>query len=208
MASDLEVIRLARLARALNPASGLPPLILVTDDIRLPDPIAAASALPCGCAVILRHRDPTARSELAQRLRRTTRANRVILLISQDPDLAQNIGADGLHLPERQAATAAHWKALRPDWFVTTAAHSAASVAAAARARADAVLLAPVFQTISHPERAPLGILRACNIARQSTVPVYALGGVNQRSAMRLAGSSLAGIAAVESLSRLRGHSL
>jgi len=205
MASGLELIRLARLARALNPASHLPPLILVTDDIRLPDPIAAAAALPRGCAVILRHRDPAARSVLAQRLRMITRIRDIMLLISEDANLAQSAGADGLHLPERHAARAAHWKALRPDWFVTTAAHSAASVAVAARARSDAVLLAPVFQTLSHPERAPLGVLRARNIARESPVPVYALGGVNQRTAMRLAGSSVAGIAAIDSLSC--GHS-
>lgn len=183
----------------------MPPLILVTDDIRLPDPIASAAGLPRGCAVILRHRDRAARSMLAQLLRKITRERGVMLLISEDPDLARTVGADGLHLPERLAHNSAHWKILRPAWFVTAAAHSAASVAVAARARADAVLLAPVFQTLSHPERAALGVLRASNIARQSPVPVYALGGVNRRTLMRLAGSSLAGIAAIEALAR--GHS-
>jgi len=204
MASDLEVTDLARLARALNPASRLPPLILVTDDVRLPDPVGAAAGLPRGCAVILRHRDPVARSALAQCLRKITKQRGVLLLISQDADLARTAGADGLHLPERLACAAAHWKVLRPDWLVTAAAHSAASVATAARARADAVLLAPVFPTRSHPERAALGALRANNIARQSPVPVYGLGGINRRTALSLKGSSLAGIAAIEALV---GHS-
>lgn len=200
MSSVLDTIRLARLSRALNPGSGMPPLILVTDDIRLPDPAKAAAGLPHGSAVILRHRDAATRSVLAKLLRKITLAHGLVLLISQDADLARTVDADGLHLPERFADRAAHWKALRPDWFVTAAAHSAASVASAARARADAVLLAPVFPTRSHPERATLGILRASNIARQSTVPVYALGGLNARTAMRLTGSSLAGIAAIEAL--------
>ena len=200
MPSDLEIVKLARLARALNPAACRPPLILVTDDVRLPDPTAAAAGLPRGCAVILRHRDPAARSKLARLLRNITRERGVMLLISEDTDLARTVGADGLHWPERLAGRAAHWKTLRPNWFVTAAAHSGAAVAAAARARADAVLLAPVFQTLSHPEGATLGVLRASNIARQSPVPVYALGGVNGRTAMRLVGSSLAGIAAIEAL--------
>ena len=204
MASDLEVTDLARLARALNPASRLPALILVTDDVRLPDPVGAAAGLPRGCAVILRHRDPAARSALAQSLRKITNQRGVLLLISEDADLARTQGADGLHLPERLLGTAAHWKALRPDWLVTVAAHSAASVSAAARARADAVLLAPVFRTRSHPERATLGVLRANNIARRSPVPVYGLGGINRRTALSLRGSSLAGIAAIEALA---GHS-
>ena len=200
MPSDLETIKLARLARALNPASDFPRLILVTDDIRLPDPVAAAAQLPRGCAVILRHRDMAARSMLARVLRKVTREHGVMLLISDDAGLTQTVGADGLHLPERSACGAAHWKNLRPHWFITAAAHSAASVAAAARARVDAVLLAPVFPTRSHPERVTLGALRASNIARQSPVPVYALGGVNARTAMRLAGSALTGIAAIEAL--------
>jgi thiamine-phosphate pyrophosphorylase len=201
MASDLEIQRLARLARALNPDPRMPPLILVTDDIRLADPIRAAAVLPRGCAVILRHRDPEGRSQQARQLRKITRERGVMLLIAQDADLARSTGADGLHLPERLASSAAHWKTVRPDWFVTTAAHSASAVSAAIRACADAVLLAPVFQTRSHPERAALGVLRAGNVARQSRVPVYALGGVNHRNVMRLAGSALAGIAAIESLS-------
>lgn len=178
----------------------MPPLILVTDDVRLPDPARAAAGLPRGCAVILRHRDPEARSNLAQHLRKITRERGVMLLIAQDANLARAAGADGLHLPERFAGDAAHWKTVRRDWFVTAAAHSAAAVSAAVRARADAVLLAPVFQTRSHPERAALGVLRAGNIARQSRAPLYALGGVNHRSAMRLSGSALAGIAAIEAL--------
>lgn len=200
MASDLETAKLARLARALNPAARLPPLILLTDDVRLPDPFGVAASLPRGCAVILRHRDQAARAALAQRLRKITHEHDVLLLISQDARLARAVGADGLHLPERLAGTAAHWKTLQPNWFVTAAAHSAASLAAAARARADAVLLAPVFPTRSHPERATLGVLRASNIARQIPVPAYALGGVNCRTAMRLTGSSFAGIAAIEGL--------
>jgi thiamine-phosphate pyrophosphorylase len=205
MASDLETAKLARLARALNRAARLPPLILMTDDLRLPDPLGSAAGLPRGCAVILRHRDQAAQSSLAQLLRKITHERGVLLLISQDAGLARAVGADGLHLPERLARTAAHWKTLRPNWFVTAAAHSAASLAAAARARADAVLLAPVFQTPSHPERGTLGAVRARNIARQIRVPVYALGGINHHTAMRLTGSSIAGIAAIDALSR--GHS-
>ena len=205
MSSALEIVKLTILASALNRASRLPPLILVTDDLRLPDPVDAAAGLPRGCAVILRHRDPITRSTLAHRLRKVTRERGVMLLISQDAGLACSAGADGLHLPERLVGAAAHWTCMRPRWIITTAAHATASVAAAARARADAILLAPVFPTRSHPDRSPLGVLRASNIARQSPVPVYALGGVNARTAMRLAGSAFAGIAAIESLSG--GHS-
>ena len=202
MSSDRNVAKLARLARALNANSGLPPLILMTDETRPQDPITAAHNLPLGCAIIVRHRDSTARILLAMRLQAIARARDLFLLISQDAELAIKVGADGLHLPEAGARDAAHWKALRPQWLITAAAHSAAALASAARAGADAALLAPVFPTRSHPDRATVGTIRARLIARSAPLPVYALGGVNAATALRLADSGFAGVAAIEALSQ------
>jgi thiamine-phosphate pyrophosphorylase len=114
----------------------------MTDETRTQDPIAAARNLPRGCAIIVRHRDSASRILLAMRLKTIAQSRDLLLLISQDPELAIKIGADGLHLPEARARDAAHWKALRPEWWVTAAAHSAAAVTSAARAGADAALLA------------------------------------------------------------------
>jgi thiamine-phosphate pyrophosphorylase len=202
MSSDRNVAKLARLARALNANSGLPPLILMTDETRTQDPIAAARNLPRGCAIIVRHRDSASRILLAMRLKTIAQSRDLLLLISQDPELAIKIGADGLHLPEARARDAAHWKALRPEWWVTAAAHSAAAVTSAARAGADAALLAAVFPTRSHPDRRSLGVARARLIARSAPLPVYALGGVNAATAMRLSESGFAGFAAIEALSQ------
>jgi thiamine-phosphate pyrophosphorylase len=201
MASALARAKLARAARALNAQfPRLPPLILMTDAVRLPDCIAAARALPKGAAIVLRHTDTGARAKLAQTLHAIARERGLLLLIAADAALAQKIGCAGLHLPEARAHEAAHWKALHPDWLITAAAHSARAIGVAARARADAVLLAPVFATASHAERAAFGVVRARRAASASPVPVYALGGVNDRSIRRLTGARLAGIAAIEAL--------
>ena len=200
MASDLERAKLARLARALNRARGLPPLILMTDEIRLSNPIAAAAELPKGSAIIVRHRDARARHMLAEQLKRIVEQRKLVLLISGDAQLARGINADGLHLPERDAGHAAHWKALRPQWLITVAAHSFAALATAARTGADAALLAPVFPTLSHSDRAALGGSRFRFMSRSARVPVYALGGINAKTAAALIGTSLAGIAAIEGL--------
>lgn len=200
MASDLERAKLARLARGLNRAPHLPPLILMTDEIRVPEPVTAAANLPKYSAIIVRHRDERARWVLARQLKRVADERDLLLLVSGDADLAREIAADGLHLPERNAREAAHWKALRPQWLITVAAHSFAGIAAATRARADAALLAPVFPTRSHPDRAPLGGSRFRLMARNSLVPVYALGGVNATTAAALVATPLAGVAAIDAL--------
>lgn len=203
MASALDREKLARAARALNaacPWRGLPALILMTDQVRAPDPIGAARALPCGSAIILRHTDAKARAALARALIEMARNRGLMLLVAGDAPLAAEIGAHGLHLPEARAREAAHWRALKPAWIITAAAHSARAVATARIVGADAALLAPVFATSSHPDRAPLGLLRARLIAARAGLPVYALGGVNAETVARLARSNFAGIAAIEAL--------
>ncbi len=203
MASALNREKLARAARALNAACrrpDLPDLILMTDQTRVPDPAAAARALPRGSAVILRHTDTKARATLGRALIDIARNRGLMLLVAGDAPLAAEIGAHGLHLPEARAREAAHWRALRPSWMITVAAHSERALTAGRIAGADAALLAPVFATPSHPERDPLGPLRARLIVDRAGLPVYALGGVNAQTVARLAHANFAGIAAIEAL--------
>ena len=203
MASRLSREHLARAARALNAATQaqrLPPLILMTDETRLADPIVAARALPKGSAVILRHTDAKARHRLAGALKEIARSRGLWLLIANDAALAIRIGADGLHLSETRMREAAHFKALRPSWLITAAAHSARALVLAANARADAALLAPIFETRSHEARRPLGVARARLMGARAGLPVYALGGIDAANVGRLYGAQLAGIAAIGGL--------
>ncbi|HXJ03039.1 MAG TPA: thiamine phosphate synthase [Micropepsaceae bacterium] len=201
MASAWARAKLARAARLLNAKlSGLPPLILMTDEQRLPNPLAAARALPKGAAIILRHTDARVRAELAESLHRIARARGLRLLVAGDAALAARIGCDGLHLPENRICEAAHWKALHPSWLITGAAHSARGIVTAARSRCDAALFAPVFATRSHVGREAIGVSRFRLAVTRAPLPVYALGGVNCETIRRLAGARLAGIAAIEAL--------
>ncbi len=178
----------ARLARAATKAEGR--LVLMTDDARLADPLAAARALPNGSMVVVRTRgDPEPLTRALLKLRHVT------VIVAGDPLLAMRLGAHGVHLPEARAREASHWRARFPHLTITTAAHS---LRALMLARGDAVFLSPVYPTKSHPGRAALSPLRANMIARQSGRKVYALGGIDAANALRLSG--FAGIAAIAAL--------
>jgi thiamine-phosphate pyrophosphorylase len=174
----------------------------MTDDERLPDPLAAAAALPCGSMVVVRTRQASHRAKLARALAPIARARRLTLLIANDAPLAARVRAHGLHLSQERAREAMHWRAMRPRWLITAAAHSLDACAAAKRTGADAVFLAPVFATASHPNRPGLGALRARMIARDARLPVYALGGIDSRRALQLAQGPFAGLAAIAALAR------
>lgn len=201
MASAQERAKLARAAASLNAsAPHLPALILMTDERRLADPLAAARALPEGSAIVVRHTGDDARAQLVTALKPVARERGLRLLVADDPTLADRVRADGLHLSEAYAHEAAHWRALHPSWLITAAAHSASAVARAASSRADAALLSPVFATDSHPDRPALGVEQFLAIARDAAIPVYALGGVNADNVDSLIGPNVAGVAAIAAL--------
>jgi thiamine-phosphate pyrophosphorylase len=175
----------------------LPSLILVTDEKRLPDPLAAVTQLRAGDAVLLRHYGEPQRRDLAFALAARCRAARVLLIVALDLELARAVGADGIHFPQDTAPRAAH-SAQAAGLLVTVAAHDAAAVVTAFRVGADAALVSPVFETASHPGAIPLGVVRFTALVRDSKVPIYALGGISARSVGRLRNSGAVGVAAVE----------
>ncbi|MBS0275789.1 MAG: thiamine phosphate synthase [Proteobacteria bacterium] len=199
MTDKLAHAKLARAAAALNAHSGtsLPPLVLVTDDVRLADPLASARILPRGSMIVLRARQDARRAQLAAELRELTRSRKIKLLIANDAALAVRVGADGIHLSQAAAHAASHWRALHPYWIITAAAHSLASSHVA---DADALFVAPVFPTKSHPGGKSLGAIGLRIIAGQSTRPIYALGGIDAARAAELKGARLAGLAAIGAL--------
>ena len=175
-------------------AGRLPPLALLTDDERLPDPLAAAAALPGGSLVVVRARDAMRRETLVKEMLAVARHRDLIVLIADDPALAARLGAEGVHLPEQRAHEAGHWRALHPRWIISAAAHGGR----AAPAMLDLVMLSPIFPTRSHPGRATLGAARANAMAKTFRTPVYALGGIDASNARLLHG--FAGIAAIGAL--------
>ncbi len=199
----------ADVAGRLNSEAGkaacrLPPLLLLTDPVRLRDPRPLLPRLPPGAAVIFRPYGIAEPARLGRLYLRACRRRRILFLVAADVALARRIGADGVHLPEYMAGSRAWARRARPGWLVTAAAHSPAALRRAAFAGADAALLSPVFATASHPGGRSLGVLRFARWCRASPLPVYALGGITAANARRLRGSGACGIAGIGGLVEAR----
>jgi len=193
-----------RWARTLGPArvrgKALPRLFFFTDPIRTPDPEAVIRRLPRGAGVVYRaFGDPQAVRK-GRRLVQAGRRRGLVILAGADPGLASRIGADGVHLPERSAGSAAGLRRARPTWIVTAAAHGRSAIVHARRSGVDAVFVSPVFPSSSPSAGRPLGSLRFASLIRQAEVSAYALGGVNARTARWLSHTGAIGIAAIEAL--------
>jgi thiamine-phosphate pyrophosphorylase len=160
----------------------LPKLWLLSDERNDASLEAALQRLPRGSGFVYRHYHLPDDERLARwfELRRVARARDHLLILADSSLTAREWGAHGIYGPPR---------ALCPTSGLLTlaTAHDLAEIGLANRARADAVLLSPVFPTRSHPGARPLGPLRFRLLAQQARMPVIALGGMTPRAARRLA---------------------
>jgi thiamine-phosphate pyrophosphorylase len=156
----------------------LPHIWLMTDARNDAVLANALKRLPRGSGVIFRHYhlDETPRRARFAALRRIAKARGHLVALAGSRSEARRWGADKAY---------GNGGDLIPV-------HSLRELARAARA--DAVLLSPVFPTRSHPGATVLGPLRWRLIAAHAKVPVIALGGMDAARARQLGTRYWAGI--------------
>ncbi len=151
-------------------------------------------------AVLLRAKQVNAAALLpiARELRELTARAGVTLSISRELEVAREVGADGVHLPESGPPPSAARSALGPAALIGASCHDPRGVSAAAVSGADYVTLSPVFA--SPGKGAPLGLSRFAEWTRAATLPVIALGGVRAEHVAPLRGAGAAGVAVISSV--------
>lgn len=166
----------------------IPTIWLMTDE-RMGDRLwAALDQLPPGAGVIFRHYglSQTERCAMAAAVSRIARRRRLVLITAGDARLVRH--SDGQHGRILK----------RTGGIKTWPAHNTAEIIAGLRAKADRILISPVFATRSHAGVRPLGIVRAANLARRAKGRAIALGGIVPNQVKRLKQAGFAGWAAID----------
>jgi thiamine-phosphate diphosphorylase len=178
-------------------------LLLITPDLepreilRRIELALRASPAPERIAVQLRAkqlaREP--RHALARALRVLTIERGAQLLINGELELALDIGADGVQLPEHGCGVQEARAALGPTLLVGGSRHDLAGVRHAARDGASFVTLSPIFGVPDkHP---PLGLAVLTRVAAQSAIPIIALGGLTAERAAAVIRAGAHGLAVI-----------
>jgi thiamine-phosphate pyrophosphorylase len=159
----------------------LPDVWIVTDarnDARLEEVLRR---LPRGSGLVFRHYHLKGRARRGRfdALARLARARGHMVVLSGPVRAARQWRAHG-------AYGAAAMIVGGPATPRLVTAHSLREIGQAHRARADAIVLSPVFPTSSHPGAATLGPVRFRLLAKHACVPVIALGGMSATRARTL----------------------
>ncbi|KPK17031.1 MAG: hypothetical protein AMJ62_03200 [Myxococcales bacterium SG8_38] len=179
---------------------GLPRIWIITDPDRPEGPIASIRRALDGCpaglvGVQLRAKRASDRQLAAwgRELRELTSAAGAALTINRRPDVAQIVGADGVHLPELGLApevVARFWPELR---LIGVSRHDRAGLQTAERRGASYGFLSPVF--VVPGKGVPLGIGGFERAIAGVGMPTFALGGIGAEHVEPLISAGAFGVA-------------
>lgn len=126
------------------------------------------------------------------------RGTRTRILVNDRLDVALAARAHGVHLRE-DSFSAARARAVAPAPFlVGRSVHSVADVDAATRDDGlDYLIFGTVFDTASKPGRPPAGLAGLAAVARATSLPVLAIGGITRGRIREVVAAGASGVAAI-----------
>jgi thiamine-phosphate pyrophosphorylase len=182
-------------------------LYLVTDPAMtarrgLAETVAAAVA---GGVTLVQLRDKTgpvrAVVEAGRALRALLAPLGVPLIVNDRIEVAQAIGADGVHVGPGDPAPGAARALLGPDAIIGFSINAAARLGEFDPAAVDYVGLGPLFPTGTKADAAPaLGEAAFAALRRRLPCPVVAIGGIDATNAARAIAAGADGVAVVSSI--------
>jgi 8-oxo-dGTP diphosphatase len=190
---EISWVSLADLDSLEYPAANIP----VVTSLRLPDWYAISNTTGMGERKFLQKlgqklesglsliqlREPGMKPEsfvkLAQQVIAMAHAHQArVLLNTDDLNLVETSGADGLHMNSR-LLNQLHERPLPDSLLVAASCHDLEELQKAQQLNADFAVLSPVKRTASHPQAKAIGWQRFSTLTRHCAIPVYALGGMS-----------------------------
>ena len=110
------------------------------------------------------------------------RSHGVPCVLNDRPDLALEVGADGVHLGQDDAPPALARRILGPHALVGLSTHAPTQLAAAAAEPVDYVSVGPVVATPTKPGRRGTGLRYVAHAAANAVVPWFVTGGASPDS--------------------------
>ena len=116
--------------------------------------------------------------QLAQELHERTVPSRVPLIINDHPEIARNIGAEGVHLGQDDMSIAEARKIVGSDCAVGKSTHNLDQAIRAFYEGADYIGFGPLFATPTKPDYAPIGLSEIEKVHEAVRIPIFCIGGI------------------------------
>ncbi len=151
-------------------------------------PVAARQLLQGGaCPLQLRAKNlsPAAIRELAAQVLPLCREAGVPLIINDHPEIAAEVGADGVHVGQDDLSLPEVRAIVGRECLIGLSTHSVAQLCAAGEwvergdlAAPDYLGFGPLFSTPTKPDYVPIGIEDVSRLPALTSLPVFCIGGI------------------------------
>lgn len=154
-------------------------------------------------AIQLRERDLSTGEllSLAGEIQAMVTPGAVSLVINDRVDLAMALGLDGVHLRADSLPSHSVRQIIGPHRLIGVSTHSAEDVRRASQGCADYVVLGPIFDTPSKRSfGSPLGLDLLADVCRNSSIPIFAIGGITCERVREVRQAGAHGVAVIGAL--------
>lgn len=127
--------------------------------------------------------DDNAILETAARLRPVCERHNVPLLLDDRPDLVERAQADGVHLESERFDPQSARELIGPQRILGMSAGTPELIRGAAELPLDYISVGPVFDSATKPEASAVGHGIVTFASRNTTLPVFAVGGIEPHNA-------------------------
>ena len=126
--------------------------------------------------------------------------NNIYLIINDNVALAAKIGADGVHIGQKDMDYIEARKLLGDDKIIGMTAPSVELAKKAEKLGADYIGAGAVFNTSTKKDTKPLELSTLKEICSSISIPVVAIGGIDHSNVRKLKGTDIDGVAVISAL--------
>lgn len=138
--------------------------------------------------------------ELAKRVLLVCRKYNVPLIINDDPELAKEIDADGVHVGQKDMSVLNARQLLGPDKIIGATAKTIEQAKEAMKQGANYLGSGAVFGSTTKTDAVYMSKELLNDICNSVDIPVVAIGGITAENMLELKGAKIAGVAVVSGI--------
>lgn len=157
---------------------------------------------PCADAFHLRYKEKSAEEiwNMARQLLQKTPIQTQSLIINRYVEVAEDLGAGGVHLPEKQMISQEILQRLQQKMRVGRSVHSVKRAIEAKKEGMDYLMVGHIFPSASKPGLPPFGLNRLRQLVQACSLPVIAIGGIGPENVNQIQPTGARGVAVISSL--------
>jgi len=157
------------------------------------DPEAMLNAAMAGGAGMVELRDREQPRAVIERSGRTYRrladTYSALFIVNDDPYLAMELSADGVHVGQDDIDAAEARRIIGPDAIIGLSTHSREQIEAAGAAPVDYISVGPIWETPSKEGRPATGLDLVRTAAEMAPLPWFAIGGIDPSNVDQVVGA-------------------